>query len=334
MPSHSLQGVAETAKLIESGRVLLLAGDEDLLRQLPAGTWIGGTSANFMTAEGGQSRQDILFVSDITDVAGKAEVRAYSADSLRDLAANYPDNGFTVLNVPGLSEIHAAFAKGAPDYEGVFNAPLFGWISGVAVSEIGKRAPKVFAGNGEPLADMAAAMHVAAPDGKMINIDIINIFRQGDGPDIVFDQDGFESAGDCRIGGERANLAEFIQRNNIDTKLPLVADYNGAMINVSIREVDSAAGKVTFYAPVFHGVEYRVARPVGEYLQEFFAQLDKINLDKIALSCNCILNYLYANLEGKRTGDIVGPITFGEIAYMLLNQTLVYATVEDRPLAA
>ena len=41
-----------------------------------------------------------------------------------------------------------------------------------------------------------------------------------------------------------------------------------------------------------------------------------------------------ADLEGKRTGEIVGPITFGEIACMLLNQTLVYATIEDRPLAA
>ena len=47
-------------------------------------------------------------------------------------------------------------------------------------------------------------------------------------------------------------------------------------------------------------------------------------------TCNCILNYLYANLEGKKTGSIVGPITFGEIAYMLLNQTMVYLTFEDK----
>jgi hypothetical protein len=42
------------------------------------------------------------------------------------------------------------------------------------------------------------------------------------------------------------------------------------------------------------------------------------------------LNYLYANLEGKKTGHIVGPMTFGEIAYMLLNQTLVYLTFENK----
>jgi hypothetical protein len=42
-----------------------------------------------------------------------------------------------------------------------------------------------------------------------------------------------------------------------------------------------------------------------------------------------ILNYLYSNLEGMRTGDMVGPITFGEIAYQLLNQTLVYLTIHS-----
>jgi len=41
-------------------------------------------------------------------------------------------------------------------------------------------------------------------------------------------------------------------------------------------------------------------------------------------SCNCILNYLYADLAGDKALSITGPATFGEIAYVLLNQTLVY----------
>ena len=43
--------------------------------------------------------------------------------------------------------------------------------------------------------------------------------------------------------------------------------------------------------------------------------------------CNCILNFLHANLEGKKSGDVATAMTFGEIAYMLLNQTFVYLTV-------
>jgi hypothetical protein len=45
-------------------------------------------------------------------------------------------------------------------------------------------------------------------------------------------------------------------------------------------------------------------------------------------SCNCILNFLYGELEGKSIGTFTGPVTFGEIAYQLVNQTLVYVKAE------
>jgi hypothetical protein len=54
------------------------------------------------------------------------------------------------------------------------------------------------------------------------------------------------------------------------------------------------------------------------------------NTENIIASCNCILNYLYSELEGKKTGKVTGPITFGEIAYVLVNQTMVYLSVEDK----
>jgi Family of unknown function (DUF6976) len=334
MSSHRLLSLAETSELIASARVLLIAGDEALLRRLPAGQWIAGTAANVMADAGGQTLHDRLFVTDVTAFARIAKVRTYSADSLSSLAADYFENGFTVIIVPGLSDIHADFAKKVQGYEGVFNAPLYGWISGVAASEIGAKAPKVFAAGSEAFADRAVAMHIALPAGKFAKLDIINLFEQGAGADVEFASEGFETTDGCRIDEASGNLAAYIEANRIDTKLPLVADYNGAMINVSIRDVDAKSGKTTFYAPVFPGVKYRFARPVGEYVAEFGKRLASTPVEHIALSCNCILNYLYAELEGKQTGALVGPITFGEIAYMLLNQTLVYATIEDLPQAA
>jgi hypothetical protein len=98
------------------------------------------------------------------------------------------------------------------------------------------------------------------------------------------------------------------------------------MINVSIKAVDAKAGKVEFYAPVFQGLTYKIAAPVQDYVHEFQAALPKIETG-ITFSCNCILNFLYSNLEGKRTANVTGPITFGEIGYQLLNQTLVYLTI-------
>jgi hypothetical protein len=34
-------------------------------------------------------------------------------------------------------------------------------------------------------------------------------------------------------------------------------------------------------------------------------------------------------LAGKQTGAFTGPVTFGEVAYQLLNQTLVYLKIHD-----
>jgi len=42
-----------------------------------------------------------------------------------------------------------------------------------------------------------------------------------------------------------------------------------------------------------------------------------------------MLNYLYANLEGKHTGKMTCRFTFGEIAHQLFNQTLVRLWSED-----
>lgn len=328
MSANGLYSVADVTKMIEEGRVLLLAGDEALLSRLPAGQWIGGTSANFMETSGGITDQERIFVTDITGEATGHEIRRYSIQELSTIGTHYPTNGFTVLIIPGMSEIHAAFAKEVQGYEGIFNSPLIGWASGVHVSEIGKRAPKVFAGSSTPLNNSAVAMHVTLPDTLVANVDIINLFTQGKGATIEFDEEGFSSAGPCRIDGQPVNLAAYIAANRIDTKLPLVADYNGAMINVSIQSIDAANGKVSFFAPVFRDVTYRFAAPVDHYTREFAKVLEDMNAGTVAFSCNCILNFLYAELEGKKTAPLVGPMTFGEIAYMLLNQTLVYLSIE------
>ncbi|WP_374570100.1 hypothetical protein [Phenylobacterium sp.] len=328
MSTTSMETVAETARMIRDGRVLLLAGDEALLSALPAGRWIGGTAVNFISAEGGATERGRILVTDITEHARDVRIRTYDLATLKDIGANYPDGGFTVVIVPGLSEAHAAFAKDVQTYEGVFNAPLVGWISGVDLSEIGQRTPKCFAGDGAPLDAQAVAMHVTLPAGQIAYVDIVNLFTQGEGEAIVFDADGFSAEGECQIGCAPANLAAYIAERGLDIKLPLVADYNDAMINVSIQAVDEEAGRVDFYAPVFKGVEYRFAKPVDDYVGAFARQSREKELGRVAFSCNCILNYEYAGLEGKKTGSFVGPVTFGEIAYMLVNQTLAFLAID------
>ena len=107
-----------------------------------------------------------------------------------------------------------------------------------------------------------------------------------------------------------------------------MGDYAGACINVSFQSIDVDKGQVAFYAPVFTGIEYRLARPVGDYAAEFRRRLAEYDATGAVFSCNCILNFLFGELEGKAIGGVEGPVTFGEIAYQLLNQTMVVVRVQ------
>lgn len=323
-----LTSIAEASALIDAGRYLTVAGDEEALKQLPQGNWIGGTIPYFMGEEGGTVARDRVFINEIAVFDSAPTLRFYDTEALPQICRNAPEHGYTVMIVPAFSPCHVAFAENAPNYEDMYMKPLIGWVAGIHLDDLGKTAPKVILGTtGEFSEHHVAAIDVPLPPEKLAMIDIVNLFRPGDGDAVTFSGTGF-SAGECRINGQAANLADYLTSRKIDTRLPLVADYCGAMINVSIKSVDASARTVDFYAPVFPGVEYRIAAPVGDYVKEFQAALPKLD-SGIAFSCNCILNFLYSNLEGKRTGSITGPITFGEIAYQLLNQTLVFLTVSE-----
>ena len=107
-----------------------------------------------------------------------------------------------------------------------------------------------------------------------------------------------------------------------------MGDFAGAHVNASVQSVDAASGKVVLYAPVFSGVDYRLAKPVKNYAESFRERLAGYNSQGAAFSCNCILNFLFGELEGKAIGGVQGPVTFGEIGYQLLNQTMVVLRIE------
>jgi hypothetical protein len=323
---NELCSVDEARARIEAGESMLVAGDEALLRALPTGDWIGGTIPYFMAADGGVHTADSVFVTPVAAPASVLSTRFYSAADLPSIAVDGPANGYTVIIVPSGSAAHAAYAQDAPGYPQMFLKPIIGWVSGIALEDLGTVAPLVFDGRtGAASAVDAVVMHVALPDGWLASLSTINLFRQGDGDTITFDTVGFKASA-CQVNGEPTNLASYLVEHGIDTRLPLVGDFSGALINTSFQAVDAEAGEVSLYAPVFPNVDYRVAAPIGDYAAEFAVAVDKAGIEP-AFACNCILNYLYGELEGKRTGDITGPITFGEIAYQLLNQTMAYLVV-------
>ncbi len=327
MKPNKLTTITEASELIKNNRKLVIAGEEELLEQLPLGNWIGGTIPYFMTDKGGRFDKQHVLVNDMSDIVADSKVHLYDMDTISTLPQNNFTDGFTYILIPGFSDILSKYALIAQELPGIYDTPLIGWVTGIDLNDVGTKSPKIFDGStGKKETNKAIVAHAKLPDKKLAKLEIINIFEQGNGDVITFNEDGFYHK-ECLVNGEPKNLAQYIENNNIDTRLPLVADYSGAKINVSFQQVNTDDQAVLLYAPVRKDKEYRLAKPIGDYVTEFNKRIP--NDDHVVSSFNCILNYLYSELDGKTTGHMTGPFTFGEIAYILINQTLVYMSLVE-----
>jgi hypothetical protein len=319
----------EASKLINQGRTLLIAGSEKCISQLPKGNWIGGTIPYFMTPEGGLITESKVQVTQLPEMVENIKIVVYDENNLQNIPKNYFDNGMSLIIMPAFSSIQARYAEDCSTWSGLFNQPLVGWVSGVNLSSPADRSMVMNGKTGEIFYNSAIVMHIQLQDSVSAVANIINIFEQDNGDIITFPKSVFEVT-DAFVNGKKVVFSDYLKENKIDFQLPLVADYMGAMVNVSFRDLNEQAKSVRMFAPVFPNVNYKLAKPFLNYEKQFEAALKKHDIVNPLFSCNCVLNFLYANLEGKKLGDISSAMTFGEVAYMLLNQTFVYVTAETK----
>ncbi len=326
--NNQLVTIEHAIKLINEKKYLFISADEKVLRKLPKGSWIGGSIPYFVAQDGGEFSQEKVFVTAIPDFATKVEVKEYNASTVKNIYSDMSGNMVGMIIIPALTKTHVAFAVEAPMSDNYSRNPLIGWISGLNLNDLGKYSAKIINGfNGQFIEDGALVMQVTLPKDKVANVDIINIFSQGNGDLIEFPTDGF-SASEAVVNGKKVNFPDYVKSNKLDVKLPLVANYCGANINVAFQTIGDK--DVSFYGPVFKNVVYKQASPIGDYVTEFTKSIEKANPGKnVNFSCNCVLNFMYLDLEKKKTGAFMGPATFGEIAYQLLTQTMVYLTIDD-----
>lgn len=325
---HSLEEV--TGK-IEEGKTLLLAGDRSVMDSLPKGNWIGGTIPYFMGDEGGVITKDQILVEELSDVNKLDAISTYGPGDLASIPKDYPDNGVSYIILPVFSEVHGLFAKDVMTYDGIFSSPLVGWVAGCHLDDFESQKPKVYNGvTGETHEDRCIIMHVSLPDDTYAKVEIVNIFEDVEDADIInFPSDG-TVVNECQVNGETTSFADYLATKKADTQLPLIGDFMEAKLNIAFQSIDEETKDVSLYAPVFKGIDYKLSKPMESYAKAFTEKLDVLtDLDPV-WSCNCVLNFLYGELEGKSTGNITGPMTFGEIAYVLLNQTMVYVTYEKK----
>ena len=313
----------EVSELISDGKLLHISGNCDLLKKLPKGNWIGGSTEFFITESGGVVSNDRLFVNvfPYTDF----KFSSYNEESIYNVTVDSYDNGFSVVIIPSDTAVQEVYAEKAISFDGMFIKNIVGWISGTNPNTEDQVAIAVNGSTGEVFCDKAVVLHIGIPGDKTVNIGIINIFSQDeDSPIIEFEEAGF-SVSKCLVDGKKVVFSDYIKENNLNIKLPLIANYSGALVNTSLKSIEN--GIVKTCAPVFPGIEYKLAKPMENYEKEFIYQLSQYKDLNPVFSVNCFLNFLYGELEGKVIDSFLSPVAFGEIAYQLLNQTAIYLTV-------
>lgn len=332
--NNELKNFEQACRQIESGRCLVITSDESFLSRLPKGNWIGATTPYAMSSDGGECTDQKAYIQELPPVIKSSRVKVYQTGDISSVYADAYPSGFSVILIPAFTDMHVKFANEVPTYKGFGQTVLMGWISGTKLDVLGKQPARVFDGSsGKSYSDAAVVMHFQLPDNKYADMGIINIFEPTvDGDVLSFEEEGL-SPSKVLVNGKPELFADYIERKNVNIKWPMVSDYHGAGVNVSFLSVDNAKKEVKLVGPVFRGLEYRLAKPManyGAYLEAFRRQVSMKGNNEMALTCNCIFNYLYGELEGKRLDELNGPFVFGEIAYQLLNQTLVYVSIHDR----
>ena len=321
--------IEEANKLIKSGKNFIISGTHEYLNSLEKGNWIGGTT--YYCFSGGRSvdNRDFLYVQEIPSYCEGVKIKYYDLNTLQYVYQDMFDNGFSIILIPYESKTHFKYPIDVINYPCFAIKPLIGWIAGVPLDNKSKLYPAIYDGeNKKVYNDGAVVMHVQLPDNKLADLKVCNIFKASEEYTLEFNEEGFNIE-KVLINGKEQNFVEFIKEKNIDVKFPLVGTLaNTIPTIVSFKEIDEARKTVKLYAPVYNNIKYSLAKPEKNYFDMLVRNIPKEN--NFTLPYICILHHLYGELNTKTTDKIPSaPTTFGEIAHILVNQTLTYLSIYD-----
>ena len=328
--TQGLYSVAEVAAMIEKGDMLVLAGDAALLSQLPKGKWIAGITSLFVENGETLSTREKIFAHNMTHIAADVKLEVYEVSTICNIFNDAYDNGFSVLIVPGVSEVMDVYADNCSDYPNFAHRAVCGWAAATPVySEYEQNdVSLVFSGEtGKSYANSGVVMHIALPEGKFAEVHAVSAFKPDDGDVIMFEKD-CQQVENILIDGVKQNFRQYMidkkmDRSNNSLNV-LVGDHaTGVIMNVGMYEDNERdLGKyVSVAAPVFKGIPYRFAKVDYNYSYE------SMNVQEIVYSFSCVGNYVRPDIFTNFRMNTNGPFVYGEIAYVLLNYATVYVTV-------
>ncbi len=333
--NNKLYNKESVVKLIEEGHVMLLSGSDKTLAGLPKGKWVAGTTPYFMDGVGKVDEENI-FVDDFTDIAKDAKIEVFDSNNIHEIAKKGYANGFIVMSLPIDTDIYFEFSTNSLEYEDIYNNPVVGFVACCNFNDYGNFGQlKTFVGSGldgQLYPDKAVALYVELPDNMAARAEIINLDTIDESTSkVVFPKTSFFQS-DCTIDGKPGNIADYFE-NVVKPKMggkgytQMITSQNGALINRDTKVVDIKKGEVSFFSPAYEGDEYYLVKPGTDYLKLFNEAIKSKGDSNIAACFSCISYFFGGSFEG-RTICQNGCYAFGEIAFQLLNKTIVTLEID------
>lgn len=168
-----LYTLKETIGLIEKKKLLVIAGNDELLKQLPDGNWIGGCNPYMIDKNGGKCTTEHLIVKDFTESAVDFNFKTYTENDIKNVTTDAYDNSVIFVILPVFSKIHYEFALYAPTFENQYLNPMIGWISGGTPENTAPGVATAYVGN-KRYTDRGVVLHMKLPDDKIGRVEIIS----------------------------------------------------------------------------------------------------------------------------------------------------------------
>ncbi len=320
----------EASEIIRSGATVVAAGSPDLLRRLPRGNWIGGTSTSAFTPAGGVELFDRLQITTFPPQVTLAGIQRYGVGGLHHLSLDLHPDGFSVMIVPHASNVHEALAREALLSNRLLQGNLFGWMSeAVRWRHLGR--PQVYYG---PLAhcieDEAVALHFTLAPGYRVRSESCSVFDAVEGESFRFLHDGY-SASRILVEGRETDFVTYLGERKISLCLPLVSRHGNRTILTCPDAQGSSERSVRFHSPVFHGVEYCFAKEVPDMEQATRRLISFDGTGTTLIACLCLMSYREGAAEEYSGAFCEGPVTRGEIAGLPTSHSLARVVLEAAP---
>lgn len=327
---NKLYSKQEVIDFIEAGRVMMLSGSEQALAGLPKGKWIAGTSPYFMDGVG-KCNEEKIFVDDFTLIAKNSKVATYDKNTIQNIAKNGFKNGFVLVTMPIETDVYYTFSDNSLEYEGMFDNPVVGYVACMRMDQYGKVKSKTASGiDGQLSEELASVLYVELPDHLAARTEIMNFDTiDEETPTIVFPKTSFVQS-DCLIDGKPGNISDYFE-HTVKPKLggytQLITSQNGALINRDPKVVNCETGETSFYSSIYAGDEYHLVKNGADYFAMFNDTLKAKKAD-IATCISCVSYFFGGNFTDR---SIVknGVYAFGEIAYQILNKTIVTLEIDN-----